>query len=41
MIRKQILTQQAFTCSKSIVETIEKRCEICSKLTVRKLEPRR
>ena len=28
-------TELTFTCSKSIVETAEKRCEICSKLTIK------
>ena len=28
-----ILSQQTFTCSKSTIETIEKRCEISSNLT--------
>ena len=27
------ISQQTFTCSKSAIETLEKRCEICSKLT--------
>ena len=28
-------TQLIFTCSKSTTETLEKRCEICSKLTIK------
>ena len=31
-------TQQRFTCSKSIVKTLEKRCEICPKLTLDTVE---
>ena len=33
-------TQLAFTCSKLTIETVEQRCEICSKLTI-KLPKRR
>ena len=29
------ITQQLFTCSKSTIETLEKKCEICSKLTIK------
>ena len=28
-------SQLTFTCSKSTVETLKKRCEICSKLTIK------
>ena len=31
-------TQQTFTCSKVIVETLEKRREICSELTIKTVE---
>ena len=30
-----------FTCSNSTIETVEKRCEICSKLTLKTPERRR
>ena len=33
-------SQQTFTSSKSTIETLEKRCEICSKSTVKTLERR-
>ena len=29
------ITQPAFTCSKLTIETLEQRCEICSKLTIK------
>ena len=29
------LTQPAITCSKLTIETLEQRCEICSKLTIK------
>ena len=29
------LFQQTFTCSNSTVETLKKRCEICSELTIK------
>ena len=29
------LTQPAFTCSKLTIETLEQRCKICSKLTIK------
>ena len=32
---KWVLCQLTFTCSKSAIETLEKRCEICSKLTIK------
>ena len=31
----EILTQLTFTCSKLTLETLEQRCEICSKLTIK------
>ena len=30
-----IFSQPAITCSKLIIETLEQRCEICSKLTIK------
>ena len=33
--KKGYLTQPAFTCSKLAMETLEQRCEICSKLTIK------
>ena len=33
-------TQLTFTCSKSVIETLEKSCEICSKLTIKTPERR-
>ena len=30
-----VLTQPAFTCSKLTIETLEQRCEICLKLTIK------
>ena len=36
-----IVSQLTFTCSKSTIETPKKRCEICSKLTIKTLELRR
>ena len=32
--------QLTFTCLKSTIETLQKRCEICSKLTIRTLKRR-
>ena len=29
------ITQLTFTCSKLLIERLEKRCEICSKLTIK------
>ena len=31
---KIVVTQQAITCSKLTIETLEQGCEICSKLTI-------
>ena len=31
----KISSQLTFTCSKSTIETLEERCEICSKLKIR------
>ena len=39
-----VTNQLTFTCSKSIIETVkkcEKKCEICSKLTIKTPEQRR
>ena len=33
--KKFSITQPAFTCSKLAIETLEQRCEICSKLTIK------
>ena len=33
-----IFTQLTFTCSNSTIETLEKRCEICSKLRIKTLD---
>ena len=30
----KLTSQPAFTCSKLPIETLEQRCEICSKLTI-------
>ena len=30
-----VSSQPAFTCSKLTIETLEQRCEICSKLTIK------
>ena len=40
VICKMLLTQPAISCSKLAIETLEQRCEICSKLTI-KLPKRR
>ena len=34
-IRKLSLTWSAITCSKLTIETLEQRCKICSKLTIK------
>ena len=36
-----IISQPAITCSKSAIETLEQRCEICSKLTIKTPKRRR
>ena len=35
-----VITQLTFTCSNSTIETLEKSCEICSKLTIKTPERR-
>ena len=35
VIETNVLSQLTYTCSKSSRETLEKRCEICSKLTLK------
>ena len=35
MKKRKLLTQPAITCSNLTIETLEQRCEICSKLTIK------
>ena len=35
-----VVTQLTFTCSKSPVETLQERCQICTKLTIKIIETR-
>ena len=37
VVEKELIasTQPAFACSKLAIETLEQRCEICSKLTIK------
>ena len=39
-LQKTITFQLTFTCSKSTIKKTRKRCEICSKLTIKTSEPR-
>ena len=40
LLQMKAMTHITFTCSKSAIETIKKKCEICSKSTIKTLERR-